>query len=85
LLFGLRKIANDITAIVVQTIPFVLLHWSWQQSASKPTPEVFGSIVAGLALGYFAVKTRSCVYGFLTHWAVSATLDIVLLLHVIHR
>jgi len=85
LLFGLRKLVNnDIWAIVLQTIPFALLHWSWQASASKPGPEVVGSFIAGIALGFFAFKTRSCVYGFLTHWAVSATLDILLILHVYH-
>ena len=83
LLFGLKRLLkNDHWAVILQTIPFALLHWSWQAGASKPGLEILGSIPAGIALGYFAPKTRSCVYGFLTHWAVSATLDVLLLLHV---
>jgi membrane protease YdiL (CAAX protease family) len=83
LLFGLRQIVrNDLAAVVLQTIPFVLLHWSPEPGASKPLLEILGAVPAGLILGYLALKTRSCVYGFIAHWGVSVTLDLLLLRHV---
>lgn len=83
LLFGLRKlIQNDVWAIVLQTIPFVLLHWSMSPGAGKPAPEIASAIPGGIVLGILAIRTKSCVYGFLTHWLVSATFDLLLLLHI---
>ena len=80
LLFGLQRTRLGIWgAILLQTLPFGLLHWSWMHGASKPWSEVAGSLIAAPILGILAWKTRSCIYGFLAHWAVSVTLDLLLL------
>lgn len=86
LLFGLQKSRMGTWgAIVLQTIPFVLLHWSPIQSASKPSPEILGSAIAGIVLGYFAIRTKSFLYGYLTHWAVSLTFDLIIITPFISR
>lgn len=56
-------------AVVVQVVPFALLH------VGKPQPEALGSIVAGLALGLLALRTRSVWWGFLLHAAIAITMD----------
>ncbi|MFH1807988.1 MAG: CPBP family intramembrane glutamic endopeptidase, partial [Pseudomonadota bacterium] len=58
-------------AILVQTLPFALLH------VGKPLPEALGSIVAGVALGALALRTRSCWWGVLLHIAVALTMDVL--------
>jgi uncharacterized protein len=69
LLFSLeRKIGNF--AIVVQTMPFALLH------LGKPELEALGSVVAGIALGILALRTRSFWYGALVHITVAVTMDL---------
>ena len=83
LLFGLMKTRLGAAgAVLVQAIPFALLHWSWHAHASKPSLEVLGSFVAAILLGILAVRTRSFLYGYLAHWAVSLTLDLILLAEV---
>lgn len=80
LLFGLQKTRLGTGgAVVVQSLVFMLLHWSVQAGASKPSSEVWGSLAAGLVLGVLAVRTRSILYGYISHWAVSASLDLILL------
>ncbi len=60
-------------ALVLQTIPFAVMH------AGKPEAEAYGSIVAGLALGALAVRARSFWYGALLHAAVATTMDLAAL------
>jgi len=80
LLFGLQKTKLGSTgAIIAQALVFMLLHWSWHAGASKPGPEVLSSLVGGILLGVLAVRTRSCLYGYLAHWSISVTQDIFLL------
>jgi membrane protease YdiL (CAAX protease family) len=69
LLFSLERRIGTL-AIVVQTVPFALLH------LGKPEPEAFGSVVAGLALGTVALRARSWWYGALIHIAVAVTMDL---------
>jgi membrane protease YdiL (CAAX protease family) len=79
LLFGLAR-GSKIGAwgaIILQTIPFTLLHWSPLAAASKPGMEIFGAALGGPALGYLALRTRSCFYGFLIHWLMAGTLDLL--------
>jgi len=86
LLFGFEKTKlGPVGAVILQTIPFVLLHWSYNAHASKPSPEVLGSAIAGPILGILALRTRSFIYGFLCHWAVSLTFDIMVLAPFIFR
>jgi membrane protease YdiL (CAAX protease family) len=72
LLFGLASRWGR-WAIVMQAIPFGLLHWG------KPTAEIAGSFLAGLFLGELALRARSFLPGFALHWAVATTLDLMVL------
>jgi membrane protease YdiL (CAAX protease family) len=46
---------------------------------AKPMPEEFAAIVAGLVLGYMALRSRSFVPGILLHVAVALTMDLLVL------
>lgn len=86
LLFGLQKSRLGAWgAAIVQALLFALLHWSYVSTASKPPAEVLSALPGGLILGVLALRTRSFVYGFLAHWAISLTLDLILLLPFIFR
>ena len=63
LLFSLEERFGAL-AIVVQTVPFVMMHF--------PKPE--GESFAGLALGWMAYRTRSCLGPWLLHWVCSAAM-----------
>jgi membrane protease YdiL (CAAX protease family) len=84
LLFGLARarFIGAVGAILIQTIPFTLLHWSVVPGASKPPLEIASAFFGGIILGVLAWRTRSFVYGFLIHWAISVTLDLMLLAKV---
>jgi membrane protease YdiL (CAAX protease family) len=58
-------------AVLVQMVPFALMH------LGKPEPEAFGSIIAGVALGVLALRTRSMWYGALLHSGVAVFMDLV--------
>ena len=60
LLFGLKKKFGE-GAILVQMIPFALLH------AGKPEIEAIGCIVKGLYFGYVAYRTNSMWPVFIIH------------------
>ncbi len=88
LLFGLQKSPlGTWGAVIVQALLFMLLHWAWKDHnhASKPSLEVLSALPGGLILGVLAIRTRSCIYGFLAHWAISMTLDLFLLVPFIFR
>ena len=87
LLFGLQKSRlGAVGAVIVQALLFALLHWSYVPNASKPFAEVLSALPGGIILGILALRTRSFVYGFLAHWAISLTLDLILLApFVFHR
>lgn len=69
MVFALRPVIGNY-AIIVQMIPFAILH------VGKPAPEAFASILAGLILGAFALRTRSFLYCFLLHAISALALDI---------
>lgn len=86
LLFGLQKtFLRTWGAVIVQALIFSLLHWSYVPGASKPPVEVLSALPGGLILGILALRTRSFLYGFLAHWAISLTLDVILLVPFIFR
>ena len=58
-------------AIFVMIVPYTMIHYG------KPAPEAFGAIIAGFALGYLALKTRSMIGCFLLHFGVAFTMDAV--------
>ena len=46
----------------------------------KPMGESIGAILAGLALGYLALKNRSVWGGAALHWSVALTMDLAAIL-----
>jgi len=57
-------------AIFVMIIPYAMIHFA------KPLPETAGSIIAGMALGTIALRTRSIYGGVMVHCAVAWCMDI---------
>jgi len=74
MLFGLKP-SMGFYAVFVQTIPFTLLHFG------KPQIETIAAIIAGVLLGYLALRTRSFWYGWLLHSAIALTNDLLALGH----
>lgn len=70
LLFGLEE-KFGYYAILIQMIPFVILH------NGKPMVETFGAILGGIALGILAFRTRSFLYGVLVHIGVMFSIDFI--------
>lgn len=58
-------------AVLVQMVPFALMH------LGKPEAEALGSIVAGVALGVLALRTRSFWYGAVLHGTIAVTMDLL--------
>ncbi|MFL5319366.1 MAG: CPBP family intramembrane glutamic endopeptidase [Myxococcaceae bacterium] len=58
-------------AILIQMVPFALMH------LGKPEPEALGSIIAGLALGILALRTRSFWYGAVLHGSIAVAMDLL--------
>lgn len=73
LTFGLHE-RLGINGVLIGNIPFVLMH------VGKPFPEALGSLFGGLALGLFALRTRSFWYCWLLHALVAWTMDACALL-----
>ncbi|MGQ9732066.1 MAG: CPBP family glutamic-type intramembrane protease [Candidatus Zipacnadales bacterium] len=73
LLQGLAKHFGP-AAIILQNIPFVMMHFG------KPEPEVFASVLAGMALGITAYRSRSTIGCWLVHWICAMTMDVLALL-----
>mgnify|MGYP005838192559 CR=1 FL=1 len=70
MLFGLYE-KFGFYSIFIQMIPFVILH------NGKPMLETFGSILAGLALGILALRTKSIFYCVLAHMSVMFSMDLI--------
>lgn len=62
-------------AVLIMTVPYCMIHFE------KPLPETLGAIIAGLALGYLAIQSRSWIPGALLHWGVGLTMDVLVLAH----
>jgi membrane protease YdiL (CAAX protease family) len=56
-------------AILVMTVPYCMIHYT------KPMPEAFASIVAGIVLGFMSLKTRSIWLGTTIHVTVALSMD----------
>jgi membrane protease YdiL (CAAX protease family) len=56
-------------AIFVMAVPYCMIHYG------KPYLEAVGAIIAGIALGSLAMKTRSIYQGFLVHITVAVLMD----------
>lgn len=72
LTFGLAK-RFGLLGIPIMTVPYVMIHFG------KPAPEAFAAIIAGLALGYLALRSKSFVPGVFLHIGVAITMDLLVL------
>lgn len=70
MLFGLKERFGN-HAILIQMIPFVILH------NGKPFAETFGAIAGGIILGLLAFRTNSFFYGVITHMGVMLSIDLI--------
>ena len=61
--------------IPVMVFPYVMLHFG------KPALECLGSVIAGVALGVVALRTRTIYAGMLIHISVAWTMDMLALWH----
>ena len=66
---GLAERCGVPTAILVQTMASVMLHYG------HPGIEVFGAIIAGLVWGFFAYRTKSILSGLGQHALLGIVLD----------
>lgn len=73
MLFGLKK-KFGFYAILIQMIPFVILHFG------KPAIESFAAIIAGIALGILAWRTNSFWYCVITHSSVMFFINLIAVL-----
>jgi len=60
-------------AIFLMSVPYTMIHFQ------KPLPETVGAIVAGVALGTLALRTRSIFGGVFIHIAVAWSMDMTAL------
>ncbi len=73
-LSGLRKSLGS-GAIFAMVVPYCMIHYG------KPYLETCGAVVAGIALGSVAMRTRSIYSGFLVHVTVALSMDMLALSH----
>jgi membrane protease YdiL (CAAX protease family) len=67
-LSGLRHTLGS-GAIFAMVVPYCMIHHG------KPYLEAAGAVVAGIALGSLAMRTRSIYSGFLVHITVALLMD----------
>jgi membrane protease YdiL (CAAX protease family) len=72
LVLGLRHRFGSYS-ILVMMVPYCMIHFA------KPMPEILGSIVAGLVLGFMSLKTRSIWMGTALHATVAFSMDMLAL------
>ena len=60
-------------AIVIQTVPFMMMHFA------KPELECYASLLAGLGLGLMAYHGKSFLGAWWLHWGVAAAMDILVI------
>ena len=73
-LSGLRTSLGS-GAIFAMCVPYCMIHYG------KPYLEAAGAVVAGIALGSLAMRTKSIYSGFLVHVTVALLMDLLALSH----
>lgn len=73
-LSGLRNTLGS-GAIFAMCVPYCMIHFG------KPYLEAAGAVVAGIALGSLAMRTKSIYSGFLVHVTVALSMDLLALAH----
>lgn len=71
-LSGLRTTLGS-GAIFAMCVPYCMIHYG------KPYLEAAGAVVAGVALGSLAMRTKSIYSGFLVHVTVALSMDLLAL------
>jgi membrane protease YdiL (CAAX protease family) len=71
MLNGLLPKLGRVGAVLCQMAPFAIMH------LGKAELEALGSIIAGIALGILALRTRSFWYGALLHGTVAVFMDVI--------
>ncbi len=71
-LSGLRNTLGS-GAIFAMCVPYCMIHYG------KPYLEAAGAVVAGVALGSLAMRTKSIYSGFLVHVTVALSMDLLTL------
>jgi membrane protease YdiL (CAAX protease family) len=61
--------------VFLMVLPYALIY------IHKPFPEALTSIVAGLVLGFLALKSRSIWPGILVHTTIAFSTDLFSLIH----
>jgi membrane protease YdiL (CAAX protease family) len=69
-LSGLRNTLGS-GAIFAMCVPYCMIHYG------KPYLEAAGAVVAGVALGSLAMRTKSIYSGFLVHVTVALSMDLL--------
>jgi membrane protease YdiL (CAAX protease family) len=72
LIFALARYIGSL-AVFVMVVPYVMIHFG------KPFAECLGSVLAGIALGTIALRTRSIWGGVLVHCVVGVSMDLLAL------
>jgi len=76
ILFGIAKDYGPYAGMLMQSIPYVMVH------AGKAQLEALGSLPVGLALGYLAIRTGSIWYGAFLHGSIALLFNaLILFLH----
>ena len=60
-------------SIFLMSVPYTMIHFQ------KPLPETIGAIIAGVALGTLALRTKSIFGGVVIHVAVAWSMDLMAL------
>ncbi len=76
LLFGLERYMGSL-AVWVSMLPYCMVH------LHKPPLEAFASIVAGVVLGYVALRTRSILGGVLVHVGVAGGMEFLAITRIL--
>jgi membrane protease YdiL (CAAX protease family) len=71
MLFGLSKKMDSRLSILIQTIPFALMHYR------KPPLEAYGSIIAGIFQGLIGLQAGSFLPCAILHWLVAFAADVI--------
>jgi uncharacterized protein len=58
-------------SVFVMAVPYCMIHFG------KPMLETCGAIVAGIALGFMSLKTRSIALGAAIHMSVALSMDVL--------
>lgn len=74
-LFGTARFLGGWVAVGAMVPPYLMLHFQ------KPAPEALGSVIAGLAMGVLALRSRSILLGVALHVAVAWSMDLLSLWH----